>query len=268
MRKLLLLAAFLLFYGTLSARVSIGSWNLQNFGDKKPDSLIALMAQTVKDLDIIAVQEVLTTKGGARAVARLVEQLNRLGNQWDYVISDPTSGTNIQEQERYAYVWKKNRVKRKGSYGLAGAYEAPMSREPFLCTFAVVGLEFTLANFHALPKKKLPETEIKYLRYFPEQYAGQHLIFLGDFNCPQSHTVFNPLKSQGYKPALTGIKTTLRQECSAGNCMASEYDNIFYPEQQFRMLKSGVLPFYLHYNGDMKAARRLSDHAPVFIELE
>ncbi len=143
-----------------------------------------------------------------------------------------------------------------------------MSREPFLCTFTVDGAEFTLANFHALPKKKLPETEIKYLRYFPALYPGQALIFLGDFNCPQSHSVFNPLKGQGYKPALTGMKTTLRQECTGDNCMASEYDNIFYPAERFRMLKSGVLPFYLHYHGDMKAARRLSDHAPVFIELE
>ncbi len=94
--------------------MSIGSWNLQNFGDKKADSLITLMAHTVKDLDIVAVQEVLTSRGGARAVARLVAALNRTGGEWDYLISDPTSGANVQEQERYAYLWKKNRVKRKG----------------------------------------------------------------------------------------------------------------------------------------------------------
>lgn len=268
MRKILLLAALLFIYGSLQARVSIGSWNLQHFGDKKPDSAITLIAHILKDLDVVALQEIVTGQGGARAVARLVTQLNRSGEQWDYVISDPTSGSNAQEQERYAFIWKKNKVKRKGRYSLAAPYERPVSREPFLCTFIAGGLEFTLVNFHALPKKKLPETEIKYLKYFPEQYTGQHLIFLGDFNCPQSHTVFYPLKAQGYKPALTGVKTTLRQNCTGEHCMASEYDNIFFPEAEFRMLKSGVLPFYHHYNNDMKAARKLSDHVPVFVELE
>jgi deoxyribonuclease-1-like protein len=268
MKKILLLAALLLLYVSLNAKVRIGSWNLQNFGDKKSDSAIALIANTLKDLDIVAIQEVLKSNGGARAVARLVTQLNNQGTQWDYVISNSTSGENVQEQERYAYIWKKARVKRKGRYRLADSFEGPISREPFLCTFSAGELEFTLASFHALPKKKQPETEIRYLRYFPGTYSDPNLIFLGDFNCPQSHTVFNPLKALGYKPALIGIKTTLRQECSGGDCMASEYDNIFYPQGKFRMLKSGVLPFYLYYNGDMKAARRLSDHAPVFIELE
>ena len=268
MKKILLLAALLCFYITLNARVLIGSWNLQNFGDKKSDTAIALIAATLKDLDIVAIQEVLKSNGGARAVARLVAALNNQGTQWDYVISNPTTGGNVQEQERYAYIWKKARVKRKGRYRLADSFEGPISREPFLCTFSAGKLEFTLATFHALPKKKQPETEIRYLRYFPGKYSSPDMIFLGDFNCPQSHTVFNPLKAQGYKPALIGIKTTLRQECTGGDCMASDYDNIFYPAGRFHMLKSGVLPFYLHYNGDMKAARRLSDHAPVFVELE
>lgn len=267
MKKILLLAACFLICLQLHAGVRIGSWNLQNFGDKKPDSMIMLIAHTVADLDIIAVQEVLKGPGGARAIARLVQQLNEGKAQWDYVISDPTSASNTGEQERYAFIWKKARVKRLGAYYLATAYQDSISREPLLCTFNAEGLEFTLVNFHALPKKKQPETEIRYLRYFPQTYPDKQLIFLGDFNCPQSHSVFGPLKAQGYRPALTGVKTTLRQECKNGDCMASEYDNIFYPETVFRVLKSGVLPFYQYYKGDMKAARRLSDHAPVYVEL-
>lgn len=267
MRKILLLAACLVIAIQLHAGVRIGSWNLQNFGDKKPDSVLAVIAHTVRDLDVVALQEVLTSKGGARAVARLVARLNEGPVQWDYVISDPTRSANQQEQERYAFIWKKSRVQRKGGYSLALPCQDSISREPFLCTFRAEGMEFTLVNFHALPKKKQPETEIRYLRYFPALYAGKQLIFLGDFNCPQSHTVFNPLKAAGYRPALNGVRTTLRQECKAGECMASEYDNIFFPEARFRLQERGVLPFYTQYNGDMKAARRLSDHAPVYVEL-
>ncbi len=267
MKKILLFTVCLVVALQLHAGVRIGSWNLQNFGDKKPDSVLAVIAYTVRDLDVVALQEILTSKGGARAVARLVAKLNEGAAQWDYVISDPTRSVNQQEQERYAFIWKKARVQRKGAYTLALPYQDSISREPFLCTFRAEGLEFTLVNFHALPKKKQPETEIRYLRYFPALYAGKQLIFLGDFNCPQSHTVFNPLKAAGYRPALKGVRTTLRQDCKADECMASEYDNIFYPESRFRLQERGVLPFYTHYNGDMKAARRLSDHAPVYVEL-
>lgn len=85
---------------------------------------------------------------------------------------------------------------------------------------------------------------------------------MGDFNCPQSNNVFNPLKSKGYKPVLIGQKTTLRMKCINSDCLASEYDNIFYPSNKIRFLNSGVIHFY-QLSSDMKAARKISDHVPV-----
>ena len=83
-------------------------------------------------------------------------------------------------------------------------------------------------NYHAIPKKKQPETEIKYFKFLPGKYPGSNLIFLGDFNVPQNHTVFNPLKKIGYRPVFTGQKTTMKMEGVGEECLASEYDNIFY----------------------------------------
>ena len=120
------------------------------------------------------------------------------------------------------------------------------------------------------PKKKQPEREIKYLKYFADSLKLRQgsLVFLGDFNCPQSHSVFNPLKGKGYGPSLVQQKTTLKQECQEDNCLASEYDNIFYPVKTFKLIKSGIIPFYQQFNGDMTAARKLSDHLPVYAELD
>ena len=118
--------------------------------------------------------------------------------------------------------------------------------------------------FHALPKKKQPEKEIKYLWYLDEPGHMIPLIFVGDFNCPQSHTVFLPLKAAGYSTALSEQKTTLKQECKNGECLASEYDNIFYQAAKVQIRKSGVIPFYQSFDGDMRKARKLSDHLPVF----
>jgi deoxyribonuclease-1-like protein len=262
-----ILLVFSLFAASFSSfgNILIGSWNLENFGAKKSDQSIEIIADAIKDLDVIAIQEVLISKGGAAAVARLADALNRKGYKWSYVLSDVTTSDNLQERERYAFLWKPSKVKLIGKAYLATKFEEEMCREPFMATFEEAGKRFTLVNFHAVPKKKQPETEIKYLKLFKDSFHLENMIFLGDFNCPQSHTVFNPLKNDHYKTALKGQKTTLKQECRGGECLASEYDNILYSEKSFRQKNSGVIPFYLQFEGDMGAARKVSDHLPIFV---
>jgi len=112
-----------------------------------------------------------------------------------------------------------------------------------------------------------PETEVKYFRFLPAQYPDLTLLFCGDFNLPQSHTVFNPLKAMGYRPALTNQKTSLRQACMGHDCLASEFDNIFYPSQKVVFIKSGVLHFCKGFPS-LQEARAISDHVPVFFQFK
>jgi deoxyribonuclease-1-like protein len=109
-------------------------------------------------------------------------------------------------------------------------------------------------------------TEIKYFRYLPDEYPDKNLIFCGDFNCPQSHTVFNPLKAIGYKPILVNQKTSLKEKCVNNDCLASEYDNMFYNTSKIKYIKSGVIPFFQNFNDHLKEARKVSDHAPIYFE--
>ena len=88
---------------------------------------------------------------------------------------------------------------------------------------------------------------------------------MGDFNCPQSHTVFYPLKRMGYKSVFTGQKTSLKKECKNGDCLASEFDNIFYQTATIKVSNSGVLHFYRNFNS-LKDARTISDHIPIWFE--
>jgi len=262
-RYILFLLVYLWFYPAAAQHtIRFCSWNLQNFGKSKHDTTIAFIAGVLKDFDVVAIQEVVAGPGGAQAVARLHDALNRTGAKWDYVVSDPTSSTK-SGKERYAFLWKTSRLKKKGLAFLERFYEAEIEREPFLITFESEGRSFTLVSFHAVPKSKQPETEIKYFKCLPEMYPGYNLIFAGDFNCPESHTVFNPLKSMGYKPALTKQKTTLRQDCIQNDCLASEYDNVFYHPGQVIPVQSGIIPFHKQF-GSVRDARRLSDHLPVF----
>ncbi len=248
----------------LYAQTKILSWNIENFGKSKSEHEISTIANTIRNHDIIAIQEVVAGHGGSQAVARLADELNRKGTKWDYTISNPTS-SSVYKTERYAFLWKTNKVKLKGKPWLEKQYEKQIDREPYYATFEKDGKFFTIVNFHAITKSKQPETEIKHFKFLPQQYPNLNLIFVGDFNCPQSHTVFNPLKNMGYRPILENQKTSLKQKCINNQCLASEFDNIFYHSTKIKIIDKGIIHFYKNY-GSLKEARKISDHIPIWME--
>lgn len=256
-----IIALFFILWSCLSwSQVKLCSWNLSNFGKSKSDETIAFIANTVKQYDVVAIQEVVAGYGGAQAVARLADELNRKGVQWDYAISDPTSGSS-HKKERYAFIWKTATVRKKEIW-LEKKYHLAIDREPYFGSFDYKGKEFTVVNFHAITRKKQPETEIKHFKKLPSQYPENNLIFVGDFNCPQSHTVFNPLKTMGYRSVFKNQKTSLKLKCKKQECLASEFDNIFYNSQKVKLLTKNTHLFYKNFE-TMPLARKISDHIPV-----
>ena len=263
MKKTFLVLLLLLSFHSFP-QTKLLSWNLENFGKSKSKATITYIANTLIDYDIIAIQEVVAGYGGAQAVAKLADELNRKGSKWDYVISDPTSST-AYKTERYAYIWKSGKLKKIGRAWLESKYHLEIEREPYFCTFEYKNKQFTVASFHAITKNKQPETEIKYLKFLPNEYHSLNLIFTGDFNCPQSNMVFDPLKKMGYKSILTNQKTSLKRKCKANNCLASEFDNMYYNTSKTRAIYSGCIPFYKNFN-TLKQARTISDHIPIWFE--
>lgn len=248
-----------------NAQLKTLSWNVENLGSSKTDSTITFIATTIKGYDLVALQEVVAGDGGAKAVARLVDELNRKGTQWDYCISDPTS-SSAYKTERYAFLWKTAKVKLIGKPWLERKYHLEIDREPYYATFEYQNKQFTLASFHAITKRKQPETEIKYFKFLPAQYPNLNLIFIGDFNCPQSHTVFNPLRKMGWQNAFEKQKTSLRKECREDDCLASEFDNIWYDPKSITLSNCNVIHFYNSFDS-LKMAREVSDHIPITAEL-
>lgn len=260
---ILFLLALLLSIAT-QAQVKLLSWNLENFGKSKTDTTITYIANTIKDYDIIAIQEVVAGNGGAQAVAKLADELNRKGSKWDYTISDPTT-SSAYKTERYAFLWKTAKIKKIGKAWLEQTYNLQIDREPYYCTFEYNAKQFTIANFHAITKSKQPETEIKYFKYLPEEYPNLNLIFLGDFNCPQSHTVFNPLRKLEFNCAFINQKTSLKKECKFNDCLASEFDNIWYKSNKIKPINALVIHFYNDFP-TLNEAKEISDHIPITIE--
>jgi deoxyribonuclease-1-like protein len=253
----------LLFHFVGAAQVKLVSWNVENLGTSKSDSTLLYIVQQIKSYDIVALQEIVASPAGPQTVAQLAGILNRTGTKWDYVVSDPTS-SSAYKTERYAYLWKTSRVKLIGKPWLEKKYSLEIDREPYYATFQFEKKSFTVVNFHAITKKMQPETEIKYFKFLPEQYPDLNLLFVGDFNCPETHTVFNPLKKMGYSPVFINQKTTLRNNCIEDDCLASPFDNIFYPTNKIKIKQKGVHLFYKDFTS-LKAAQKISDHIPIWI---
>ena len=254
-----------LFASCCFSQAKLISWNIQNLGASKSDSTITYIAKILQDYDVVALQEVVAGYGGAQAVARLADELNRMGSKWNYSISDPTVSSTYKT-ERYAFLYKMKSIKLIGKPWLEQKYNQLIDREPYYATFEYKNKQFTLANFHAITKSKQPETEIKYFKFLPGQYPTLNLIFLGDFNCPQSHTVFNPLKTQGYRSAFINQKTSLKKNCDYDNCLASEYDNIFYNSSKVTAKNPLPILFYKDFE-NFKSAKLISDHIPIAVEI-
>ena len=267
LKNTLFLLVFLFLNICSFAQVSVCSWNIMNLGKSKSDPELEVMANAIKSYDVIAIQEVVAGYGGANAVTRLVGILNQKGSKWDYEISDPTTGPNEGSRERYAVIWKPSKVKKIGKSWLEKNYQIEIDREPYMSTFKFNDKEFTVTSFHAVPKNKNPESEIKFFKLLPALYPKLNLIFMGDFNCPQSNSVFTPLKKMGFRNTFTNQKTSLKQKCINDDCLASEYDNIFYDTKKCNLQKSGVIHFYNQFIS-IKEARKISDHIPVWCQLE
>ena len=68
----------------------------------------------------------------------------------------------------------------------------------------------------------------------------------------------------GYESAFQNQKTSLKKECKENNCLASEFDNIWYKSSKIALIKAEVLHFYKNF-ASLKKAREISDHIPIAI---
>lgn len=255
---------------TEAAGLRLLTWNLYNFGQSKNAEEIAFMADLIRDYDLVAIQEVSTGPAGPQAVARLADALSRRGAQWDYAVSDPTTGDG---SERYAFLWKPHRVRAVGRPWLDDVLADPIDREPYLGRFEVrgrgdaSGRRLLVASFHAVPTAKRPADEVALLDALDETYDPDNLVILGDFNLAQDHEAFDALKALGFAPVLEGQKTSLRRRRTEDRGhLASEYDNIFYEADALQAAGAGALDFSTTFP-TLKDARRISDHLPLYMDV-
>lgn len=249
--------------------LKILTWNIQDLGKSKNKEELLFISKIINDFDLIAIQEVVAKDpAGARAVTSIIDALNRLGSKWDYSISNPTKSPSNHISERYAYIWKTSKLSLKNKPYLDFALEKVIEREPYIAKFQIRKNKtvFYFINLHARVYNRHPEMEIKHFKNYPKRLQTDNIIFLGDFNLNEKHTVWNPLYKKGFRPTIKNTATTLKRACKNGIYTNHAIDNIYYNSEIIHAENSGIVDF-IRQCSNLTNARLISDHLPVFLEM-
>lgn len=252
--------------------IKIITWNIQNLGGSKSESVLLEISKIINESDIVAIQEVVAKDPrGVQAVAKIVDQLNRMGSKWDYAVSNPTNSPSAYSSERYAYIWKTSKVRLAKKAFLDKELENICVREPYVALFALKKNEkeksFYLINFHSRKHNDKPEEEIVNFINYPKRLRHNNIIILGDFNLNEEHAVWDNFYQIGFKSALKGEPTTLKRKCRNNNYRNYAIDNFYIKSNEFNIEKSTVIDFVKSCDR-LKEKRKISDHLPVMVELK
>lgn len=252
-----------------SKKIKLVSWNIRHLGRTKTPENIFEIANILRDFDMVAIQEVVAKDpAGAQAVAKIVDELNRMGSKWDYQISDPTKSSSVYISERYAFLWKTSKVSIIHRAYLDKELEDLCYREPFVAAFKAKGESkpFYVVNYHSRKYTDRPEEEIIHFIDYPERLDSKRILIAGDFNLDEKHTVWKPFYRKGFKSALQNQRTTLKTKCKNGNYLSHAIDNVYFTTE-IDMVHAESLNF-INNCENLKRARELSDHLPIYIEFK
>lgn len=283
----------------------ICSWNIRAFGrlfdrwsenDDSPKRNLrglALIAEVVRQFDVIAVQEV---KRETTVLRRLVDDF--LGDHWSFVLSDITAGDK-GNTERFAFIYDTRRVRLSG---LAGEIVLPpvkvevtaadgttseelhpstqFARTPYIVGFEAAGQRFSLLTTHIeygegaddrigeiTSLARHTADEIRDRAAEDNEYGS--LIVLGDFNIDKrgNDPLFQAFTQTGLvvPQALNGLKTTYGTE-------PKFYDQIAWFMGALELDysgRAGVIDFVGAVFKSLTPGSmtyRVSDHFPLWVE--
>lgn len=270
----------------------VGTWNIRAFGkvhpswDENPASPkrnlrgLALIAEIVRRLDVVAIQEVRRDLSGLRLL------LEWLGPEWGLIVTDVTAGAE-GNAERLALIFDRRRVRPSGLAGEivlpptpAGDPARQFARTPFAVGFAAGDEHFVLVTVHiryGRPEERTPEIRALAAHVAHEmrdrarsaRTEEDNLIVLGDFNTERrlGDPNFEALLSTGLwvPPQLEHLHT-------ATGGQARFYDQIAWFRPAFDLIyteRAGVIDFAGAVFPELTRSEmtyRVSDHLPLWVE--
>jgi len=246
--------------------VKIASWNIQVFGKSKAakPEVMKVIVDTVALYDIVAIQEI--REKGRTALTALERGLDAKGEDWICTAGPRLGRTSSKEQ--YAFCYRAARVDEYASYTVQDPDDL-WHREPMVAHFRVGDFTFKLLNIHVDPGEATHEVNSlhKLISGLQEKFPDEDdFIILGDLNADCSYyDEDNPdydIHGPEYVWMIHNYQDTNLAE---SDCT---YDRIIGTQGvvQDWTGTAGVLRFDILWGLDPKAAKKVSDHYPVYAE--
>jgi len=157
--------------------ITIGTFNIQKLGETENPERMIRLAEIVKGVDLLAVQEVYEEGTG-------VEDLSKaMGKEYQWVVSEVTL------HERFGFIWRDPvKLQEKPEF----VPNLNLGRKPFLGKFKAGSFDFELLTLHLFwegSKKTYPHTRGVELKLLDDWLCYRtdkelDLIILGDLNEP------------------------------------------------------------------------------------
>ena len=278
-------------------KITIASWNIQNFGKSKveSDSKIAIIAEVLSRYDIIAVQEISNVyeksdegcprnenscpghKSCDLIQNALKKHLSQKSNKDYAFIFSP----HVKD-ERYLFIYDKKKIEAitegdlvidKGDSPNIPICDAKskgdMVRQPFYVTFMAGDFTFTLVTAHTSPDRNIAELEAleQYYRDVQNKDSeNKDVILLGDLNAACKYLPKNKsiaLKKPKYTWVMADTDdSTIRKTTTCA------YDRIIFTKatKEDYTGEHGVFRFDEELGITNSTALKISDHYPVWAE--
>jgi len=228
---------------------------------------MAVLSKTIRNFDIVAVQEI--RDASQTALPALKNSVNDMaGPKYDFVVSDRLGRTTSKEQ--YAYFFNTQTMQQIGNPYTYPDSNDLFQREPYVSEFKARNgnFDFVLMTIHTDPDTATQE--INDLPAVVENAKGRYqgegdFIILGDLNADCDYFNENsqsPLRSSDYLWVINNsIDTTTKST-------ACTYDRIIATSQAKDDFtgNSGVFRFDEAYNLTYDMTISVSDHYPVYAE--
>ncbi len=246
--------------------IRVASFNIQVFGESKMSKprVVALLAEIVRQFDIVAVQEI---RAKQNILPQFVDMVNATGRHYDYVIGPRLGRTSSKEQYAFIFDTASIEIDRTALYTVADPDDL-LHREPLVGWFRVRGpspdeaFTFSLVNIHTDPDETKTELDAlaDVFRAVRNDGRGEDdVIILGDLNVDE-----RKLGRLGQIPnitwAITGVATNTRG--------TKQYDNLVFSEVATAEYTGrwGVFDMIRQFNLTTEEALEISDHLPVWAE--
>lgn len=244
MKKIIIL--FLLCFSLYAEDVSVTSFNIQRFGNKKLNkgAVTDVIAKIIKRSDIIFIQEYQVND------LNLFDEFiqNKLDDKYKFDISERLGSSTYLES--FAVLFDKSKFKLI-SFDKLKLKNCSIARNPYIAHFDKFGIDIIVV--HLSPKEVA--SEMSCLEKSVEDLP-QDVMIVGDFNADCSY--WRPDYSM-----FPYYNWLLRKEDTTVASSRCTYDRVLYKGK--RSVKAKVFYFDEEYGLDKEKTKKVSDHYPIEI---